>query len=155
MVFGFVTRSGGRIGFESHLGVGSDFYIYLPIEDPKSNSHFINIESSKKTIFYFSDEGEFSSRTSYLFQRLGYRVLHFKDLNVFESNLSKIQSETILLSQTWQESFSKWKEIVMKIQGSDLKVKIFYFSSWVDLENSTSISWPISRKSLENHFGIL
>lgn len=113
MVFGFVKRSGGRIGFESHLGVGSDFYVYLPIEESKSDSHFINIESSKKTIFYFSNEGEFSSRTSYLFRRLGYQVLYFQDLDVFESNLSKIQSETILLSQTWQEGFSRWKEIVM------------------------------------------
>ncbi|EKR37207.1 GHKL domain protein [Leptospira interrogans serovar Hebdomadis str. R499] len=155
MVFGFVKRSGGRIGFESHLDVGSDFYIYLPIEDLKSDSHFINLESSKKTIFYFSNEGEFSSRTSYLFQGLGYRVLCFKDLNVLESNLSKIQSETILVSQTWQEDFSRWKEIVMKAQGSGLKVKVFYFSSSVDLKNSTSIPWPISRKSLENHFGIL
>ncbi|EMY24585.1 hypothetical protein LEP1GSC115_4152 [Leptospira interrogans serovar Australis str. 200703203] len=43
----------------------------------------------------------------------------------------------------------------MKAQGSGLKVKFFYFSSSVDLENSTSIPWPISRKSLENHFGIL
>lgn len=155
MVFGFVKRSGGRIGFESHLGVGSDFYVYLPIEESKSDSHFINIESFKKTIFYFSNEGEFSSRTSYLFRRLGYQVLCFQDLDVFESNLSKIQSEIILLSQTWQEGFSRWKEIVMKAQGSGLKVKIFYFSSSVDSENSTSIPWPISRKSLENHFGTL
>ncbi|EMO75244.1 hypothetical protein LEP1GSC127_2884 [Leptospira kirschneri str. 200801925] len=86
---------------------------------------------------------------------MGYQVLYFQDLDVFESNLSKIQSETILLSQTWQEGFSRWKEIVMKAQGSGSKVKIFYFSSSVDSENSTSIPWPISRKSLENHFGIL
>ncbi|EMM79926.1 GHKL domain protein [Leptospira interrogans str. 2006001854] len=57
MVFGFVKRSGGRIGFESHLDVGSDFYIYIPIEDLKSDSHFINLESSKKTIFIFQMKG--------------------------------------------------------------------------------------------------
>ncbi|AXR69414.1 hybrid sensor histidine kinase/response regulator [Leptospira mayottensis] len=159
MVFGFVQRSGGRIVFESHSNIGSDFYIYLPIEDIKSNSHFVKVESSKKPkeIFYFSNEGEFSKRTSYIFQRLGYRLLHFRDLNTFESYLSNINSETILLSETWREGFSKWKEIAVKAQNSDLKVKIFYFSSSIDAndsESSAQISWPISRKSLENRFNI-
>ncbi|WP_061219180.1 hybrid sensor histidine kinase/response regulator [Leptospira weilii] len=160
MVFGFVQRSGGRIVFESYSNIGSDFYIYLPIEDIKSNSHFVKVESSKKPkdIFYFSNEGEFSKRTSYIFQRLGYRLRHFRDLNSFESYLSNISSETILLSETWREDFSKWKEIAVKAQNSDLKVKIFYFSSSIDANNSESsaqISWPISRKSLENRFDIL
>ncbi|EMM74832.1 hypothetical protein LEP1GSC038_0806 [Leptospira weilii str. 2006001855] len=89
---------------------------------------------------------------------MGYRLRHFRDLNSFESYLSNISSETILLSETWREDFSKWKEIAVKAQNSDLKVKIFYFSSSIDANNSESsaqISWPISRKSLENRFDIL
>ncbi|EMJ95035.1 hybrid sensor histidine kinase/response regulator [Leptospira alstonii] len=160
MIFGFVKRSGGRIVFDSHPGVGSDFYIYLPVEQLKSNPHFVTVKSSEKPkeIFYFSDEGESSKRTSYIFRRLGYRVFSFKDLNVFESYLSKVGSETVLLSETWKEDFSKWNEIVMNAQKSGLKARTCYFFSSIDVyesENSVSIPWPISRKSLENHFGIL
>ncbi|MDI7228731.1 ATP-binding protein [Leptospira santarosai] len=157
MVFGFVQRSGGRIVLESYSNIGSDFYIYLPIEVVKSNSHFVNTESSEepKEIFYFSNEGEFSKRTSYIFRRLGYGLRHFRDLNSFESYLSNMNSGAILLSETWREGFSKWKEIVMRAQNSDLKAKVFYFSSSVDAnysESAVRIFWPVSRKSLENRF---
>ncbi|EMY76470.1 GHKL domain protein [Leptospira weilii serovar Ranarum str. ICFT] len=160
MIFGFVKRSDGRIVFDSHSGVGSDFYIYLPIEQLKSNPNFVTVKSSEKPkeIFYFSDEGESSRRASYIFRRFGYRVFRFKDLNVFESYLSKVGSEAVLLSETWREDFSKWTEIVMNAQGSGLKARVYCFYSSIDAyksKNFVYIPWPISRKSLENHFGIL
>ncbi|EQA55113.1 ATP-binding protein [Leptospira kmetyi] len=158
MVFGFVKRSGGKIVFESHFGYGSDFYVYLPIEDLKSDARPLGIKSwnGSKKIFYFTKGGESSKRTSYLFQSFGANVRRFEDLRSFESNLSKIDSETIVFSENWVENFSKWKEIVMNAKKSNSNLNVCYFSpsaKQADLENSLEIPWPISRKSLENHLG--
>lgn len=158
MVFGFVKRSGGKIVFESHFGFGSDFYVYLPIEELKTAPQSLGIESWKgsKKIFYFSQEGESSKRTSYVFRSFGANVLRFGDLQSFEFALSQIDADTILFSESWADDFSKWKEIVMNAKKSNSKLNAFYFSPSAkenDLENSFEIPWPISRKSLENHLG--
>ncbi|TGL93505.1 hybrid sensor histidine kinase/response regulator [Leptospira barantonii] len=160
MVYGFVKRSGGKIVFESHPGCGSDFYVYLPIEDSKAAVQSLGIRSwnGSKKIFYFTTGGESSKRTSYVFRGFGANVRRFENLHSFESVLSQIDEGTILFSETWVNDFLKWKAIVMNLKKSDSKLNACYFSpstSENDLENSFEITWPISRKSLENHLAKL
>ncbi|MCG6168742.1 hybrid sensor histidine kinase/response regulator [Leptospira sanjuanensis] len=160
MVFGFVKRSGGKIAFESHPGFGFDFYAYFPLEERQPNAHFPGKVAFGEgaEIFYFTGEGETSKRTSYVFRTLGFQVRRFQELTSFQSELSKVKGKAVLFSECWGESFPQWKEICRNAEKSNSMLKTFFVSASVPengAENSSEILWPISRKSLVNHFGRL
>ncbi|XDD51216.1 ATP-binding protein [Leptospira sp. WS92.C1] len=158
MIYGFVKRCGGRIFVESHSGVGSDFLLFFPVQNFKSNpdSDKKTLQVISKTIIYFCEEGPVSSLVSYYLESLGHSVLRVNDLQKLKSFPGLKNEDLICISEMWKKDFQEWKELLLDMKKSNSKLIIYDFSflrdDWEN-ENSLKIQWPISRKSLESHFG--
>ncbi|TGM57168.1 hybrid sensor histidine kinase/response regulator [Leptospira adleri] len=160
MVYGFVKRNKGQIFLESNLGVGTEFYLYFPILELKSDSA-LNEQDLKvraEEIYYFCKEGPFSDWIFYFLRSLGYAVHRMSDLKDADLPRTFLDKKSFLVSETWRERFSEWKEFAIKAKRTNSKIEIYYFSAIETsevIENSFVNRWPISRKSLENHFAKL
>lgn len=160
MVYGFVKRNKGQIFLESNLGIGTEFYLYFPIVELKSDSALKkeDLKAGAGEIFYFCKEGPFSDWISYFLRSLGYAVHKTTDLKDTDSAPVFLEKKSHLISETWQSRFSEWKEFAIKAKRTNSKIEIYYFSAFETsdvIENSFVNRWPISRKSLENHFAKL
>ncbi|AOP34827.1 hybrid sensor histidine kinase/response regulator [Leptospira tipperaryensis] len=159
MVYGFVKRSKGHIFFQSNPGMGTEFYLYFPIVELKPEPPLS--ENSKKPtreIFYFYTEGPFADWISYYLRSLGYAVHKVSDLKDLGLDPRILEKESCLISETWQNRFLEWKEFAIRAARSNSMIEIYYFSTSEISEvfqKSFAFHWPISRKSLENHFAKL
>ncbi|MBM9502358.1 hybrid sensor histidine kinase/response regulator [Leptospira sp. 201903071] len=159
MVYGFVKRSRGRIFFQSNPGIGTEFYLYFPVVELKSDP-FVPENSKKQSpeIYYFHTEGPFADWIFYFLRSLGYAVHKVSDLKDLGSDPNFSEKESCLISEIWKVRFAEWKEFAIKTKKNNSKIEIYYFSAFgssEDSENSFPIPWPIARKSLENHFAKL
>ncbi|RHX85768.1 ATP-binding protein [Leptospira stimsonii] len=157
MVYGFVKRSKGRIFFQSELKVGTEFYLYLPIIELESDPTFKDQNSKIRSqeIIYFCKDGPFADWIVYSLKSLGFVTHKVIDFENFNSNFRNLERATCYLSETWQTRFSEWRDFAVKAKRTNSKIEINYFSGSEgsdEFENSFAIRWPISRKSLENHF---
>ncbi|MBM9577156.1 hybrid sensor histidine kinase/response regulator [Leptospira sp. 201903070] len=159
MVYGFVKRSKGHIFFQSNPGIGTEFYLYFPILELKSDRLIPgNAKKQSREIFYFHTEGPFADWIIYFLRSLGYAVHKVPDLKDLGTNPEFLKKDSCLISETWKPGFAQWFEFAITAKRDRSQIEIYYFSSqdWPNnFENSFQFRWPITRKSLENHFAKL
>jgi PAS domain S-box-containing protein len=82
--YGIVKQSGGYIGVDSSIGVGTTFSIYLPrVEESGALATPVKqvgaLQGGNETILYVEDEITVRSLTAHVLRRLGYTVLEAGD----------------------------------------------------------------------------
>lgn len=78
MVHGIVSRHGGRVEVQSEVGVGTTFYIYLPVADQPSPVKSVLAAPApvggNEHVLVVDDEGQVIDVVTNILQGLGYRV---------------------------------------------------------------------------------
>ena len=155
-----VTDHNGKIYVKSQKGVGSDFYIELPIinsekklnnmrtDDEKSNSILKKIKN--KTILLIEDEEDIIKVEKELLENLGFNVLCARNgkqgIEIFLKNMNKID----IIFLDWKMPVMDGEATVKEIRKIDKNIPIFLVTGAIDekilkMKNTNAITNIISK----------
>jgi DNA-binding NtrC family response regulator len=131
----------GAIQVDSQPGNGTDFNIYLPVEEYLTEKHdtqnSLDIPGGTETILLIDDEGDVLQMEESLLKRMGYNIKPFMDstkaLEAFRSNPDQFD---IVVSDITMPGLS----------GEDLSEKLLQIRPDIPILLCTGFSWSMSKE---------
>ncbi len=136
-VYGIVRQSGGHITFDSQVGRGTTFRVYLPVVGAASSVIENSSASSPlpggiETILVVEDEAGVRGMTRLLLQRLGYNVL---DASTAEEAVAIFRNSSgpidLLLTDVVMPGISG-RVIAEQLQMLDPRLRVVFMSGYTD-----------------------
>ncbi len=138
VVYGIVTAHKGFIDVKSSVGVGTTFYIYLPVIDheqtvsDKYTEPQEAIPRGSETILFVGDEDAILQSVSVLLKGYGYKIITamdgYKALEAFQKHRSKI---SLIIMDIGLPKKSGW-EVYQEIRAIDNNIKVIIASGYLD-----------------------
>jgi PAS domain S-box-containing protein len=158
IVYGIVEQAGGAVSFESQLGRGTTFRVYLPrarrIDGPNEKLVLEELPAGKGKILLVEDENQVREFALQVLRERGYDVRATRSgeeaLAMFEEDPGR-KYDLVLTDLTMPKM--NGKELVSRIREKIPDLKVIFMSGYseqevADMENSSFLQKPFSHRAL-------
>lgn len=138
MVYAFVKRSNGYIKYDSELGVGTKFYIYLPKENEEeltrqyTENQIEQLPYGIETILVVDDEKGLVDLAKDILEAQGYRVLTSGDGNEALEQLAQHPEIDLLFSDIVMPNGISGYELAEKAIANRHDLKVLFTSGYTE-----------------------
>jgi signal transduction histidine kinase/ActR/RegA family two-component response regulator len=158
MVYAFVKRSNGYIKYDSKMGVGTSFHIYLPKENGEedrirqNDKQSESIPHGKETILVVDDEEALMEMAKVMLEAQGYRVLTAGDGRQALVQLAQDSTIDLLFSDIVMPNGMSGYELAEQATANRQDLKVLFASGFSEKAESHNDQKRFSAKRLNKPY---